>query len=140
MKNLTRVIALIAIFAAPALAENAHQHGDDQQQGAAGMQDHQMESMHKHMEEMKAQMEQIKNEQDPEKRQQLLQEHREAMHAGMEKMRGGMGSGQKMASMNKEDCMSMMDEHMGMMQMMMEQMMGHQTEVNKSQGHDHNKP
>ena len=146
MKHFSRVIALTAIFAIPAFAQDGHQHDNEKTAGAMGMHDQQMATMHEHMQEMHALMEEIKTEQDPEKRQQLMEEHMDAMRSGMHMMSSSMSTprqpgdkGQNMAPMNMEKCMSMMSEHRKMMQGMMDQMKEHQTQEKKLRMHIHRK-
>lgn len=46
MKHFSRVIALTAIFAIPAFAQDGHQHDNEKTAGAMGMHDQQMATMH----------------------------------------------------------------------------------------------
>jgi|TARA_R110001592_G_scaffold177818_1_gene418282 hypothetical protein len=143
MKPLFRVIALTAVFALPAFAQDSHQHGDDKEDGAMGMHDQPTALMHEHMQEMHALMEKIKSEKDPEKRLQLMEKHMDAMQTGMYKMSMNMGTshqpGDKGQDMNMEKCMSMMGEHRSMMQEMMDQMKEHQAQEKKLRKHIHKK-
>ncbi|WP_435628609.1 heavy metal-binding domain-containing protein [Candidatus Ferrigenium straubiae] len=107
MKKLLLVplLAAIALFAQPVLAEDAHhpeKTAQAAQAGTAGM-DEQMsahenmmqESM-KSMNKMQAQMATIHQTKDPKKRQKLLQEHRKSMLDSIKMVRdmmGGMGKG-----------------------------------------------
>ncbi|MGK0418446.1 MAG: hypothetical protein ACJAST_003558 [Halopseudomonas sp.] len=146
MKKFCKAIALTAIFATPAFAQDGHQHGDEMMDRTMGMHDQEMASMHEHMQEMHALMEEIKAEQDPEMRQQLLEEHMDVMQSGMHMMSSSMATlhqpgdkGQDMAPMNMEKCMSMMSEDKNMMQAMMDQMKEHQTQEKKLRKHIHKK-
>jgi len=143
MKPLFRVIALTAVFALPAFAQDSHQHGEDKEDGAMGMHDQPMASMHENMQEMHALMEKIKSENNPEKRLQLMEKHMDAMQTGMHKMNMNMGmshqSGDKGQNMNMENCMGMMREHKSMIQGMMDQMKEHQAQEKKLRKHIHKK-
>src|ERR1035437_3481354 len=94
------------------------------------------------MEKMQQQMEKIQATTDPKERQKLMQEHMQSMQENMKAMRGMggpmmMGSGQPGGmpmgdhkDMKGGDMMKhhdMMEKRMNMMQMMMEQMMQHQS-------------
>jgi len=74
--------------------------------------DKQMPQMQENMKKMQAQMDKIHKTTDPKERQILMQEHTQAMQENMKAMRGMGGP-------------MMMEQHMDMMQMMMEQMVQH---------------
>ncbi len=109
MKKLLLVpfLAAIALFAQPALAEDARQPekaAQTAQGGAAGtkaqMSAHE-NMMQESMAKMQAQMATIHQTKDPKKRQKLLQEHRKSMLDSIKMMRdmtGGMGKGCPMMS------------------------------------------
>jgi hypothetical protein len=120
MKKLSRVIALTAILATPALADNSHQQGDEKTGTTMGMHDQQMPST------MHSLMDRIKTEQNPEKSLKLMEEHMEAMQTGMHMM-----------GENMENCMTMMSERGNMMQGMMNQMKEHQAQEKKLREYIH---
>lgn len=144
IRTMISAVVIATAMASPVFAENAHDHGD-KNQGAnsgmmMGMMNHdQMMAMHEHMQKMQKTMAKIKAETDPEKRQQLMDEHMHTMKEGMQimNMGNGMKGGKQMDKMDMTKRMDMMEKHMGMMQMMMEQMMEHQSETNKSSEHQH---
>lgn len=90
--------------------------------------------MQAHMQEMDTLMAAIKAEQDPAKLEALMQQHMELMHAGMEMMSRGEGATN---GMTMEDRMQGMEHRMEMMQMMMGQMMEHDTEESARPIHQH---
>jgi hypothetical protein len=147
MKNLTRALTIAAVLAAPAFAQDEHQHSDTMQDNAMQetpmeTQDQGITAMQDHMEEMQALMDRIKQEQNPEKRQELMQEHMIAMQKGMQAMHRGMEGmegmeGMTMEPKNMERCMSMMNKRMDMMQKMMDQMKDHQMESKKPKAMGH---
>ena len=85
-------------------------------------------------------MSKINAETDQEKHQQLMHEHMQAMHKGMQMMNHGMPEGmgkEKSSNMDMTERMDKMEKHMNMMQMMMEQMMEHESETQKKPLHKH---
>ena len=147
MKKLISTLVIAAAISSPVFAEKGHEHGDskDQPMGGMMMGHEQMMAMHEHMQKMKEMMAKIKAETDPEKRQQLMQEHRRTMQGGMKMLDDGMGmemtvgESSKMDDMDMIKRMDMMEERMGMMQMMMGQMMDHESESQKTPVHKHKK-
>lgn len=155
MKNMVSVLTLSVLLSSPlfvngALADEksakdkSYGHGMNQSVMPGNgmmMSQEQMMGISKHMQEMQGIMLTIKNEPNPEKHQVLMQEHMQVMQQGMQMMHGGMGNdknaGRKMGAMDMEKRMEMMGQRMGMMQMMMGQMMDHETEANKVPGHRH---
>lgn len=79
-----------------------------------------MSGMHEHMQKMRETMAAMRNENDPEKRGELMARHHDEMQQGMRMMEGGT------EGMAMEQRMDAMEERMGMMRMMMEQMMEHE--------------
>ncbi|MBR9910226.1 MAG: hypothetical protein GYB33_07730 [Gammaproteobacteria bacterium] len=155
MKILLSTLVVAAAMSSPVFAEKGHNHSEnDQPMGSMmmGMMSHdQMVAMHERMQKMHDMMAKIKAENDPEKHQKLMQEHLQAMQEGMKMMnksmgmKGGMkmsdhqgkGMPEKMGDMDMMKRMDMMEERMGMMQMMMEQMMSHQSETKMSPPRKH---
>ena len=107
MKTLLSTIVITSVISFPAVAENAHDHGD-KNEGAdsgmmMGMMNHdQVMAMHDHMKKMHALMSKIKTETDPDKRQKLMDEHMQVMQDGMQMMNmgNGMKGGKKMDKMD----------------------------------------
>ncbi len=155
MKNTTKkmlsTVFISTLLASPVFAEKGHEHADKNQSMGGGMMmgmmsHDQMMEMHEHMQKMHSMMEKIQSETDPEKHQKLMAEHMQAMQEGMHMMNKDMGmkSGTKKSSHKGEGMrenmgdmdvmkrMDMMEERMGMMQMMMGQMMEHESETERS--------
>lgn len=101
----------------------------------------QMSRMQQNMTAMQAQMQQIRATTDPKERHKLLQAHMQAMQDNMTAMSGmggpmmmagrppggmAMGDSKPMAGGDMMQRHQMMENRMGMMQMMMEQMLQHQ--------------
>ena len=101
------------------------------------------DKMNAHFEKMEIQMQAIRSESDLERRKQLMQGHRQSIREGMEMMmqddsnHGMMGKKKEEIheAMKQEGTMQEharienMEEHIDMMQKMMEQMMHHQNEA-----------
>ncbi|MBS9869650.1 hypothetical protein [Vibrio alginolyticus] len=137
MKTLITTIAVSAVLASTSIVASAHQENHGAQQGgmAMGMMSgDQMAGMHKHMHEMQSLMASIKQESDPEKREQLLREHHKSMQEGMHMMMGGTSA--QHSEMKMDERMNMMEQRMGMMNMMMEQML-ESGELHQKQRHGH---
>ncbi|NKJ69472.1 hypothetical protein EX191_17125 [Vibrio chemaguriensis] len=137
MKTLITTIAVSAVLASTSIVASAHQENHGAQQGgmAMGMMSgDQMDVMHKHMHEMQSLMASIKQESDPEKLEQLLREHHNSMQEGMHMMMGGTSA--QHAEMKIDERMNMMEQRMGMMNMMMEQML-ESGEIHQQQSHGH---
>jgi hypothetical protein len=137
MKMLIAATVLSTVLASTATVASEHHESHSMQQGgmAMGMMSHdQMAVMHKHMQEMQQLMASIKQESDPEKRKQLLQEHQESMQEGMHIMMGDTSA--KHSKMNTDERISMMEQRMGMMHMMMGQML-ESDELHQNQRHGH---
>ena len=147
MKKLISTLVIAAAISSSAFAEKVHEHGDskDQPMGGMMMGHEQMMAMHEHMQKMHDMMAKIKAETDSEKRQKLMQEHMRVMQEGMRLMGDGMAMGMTKGESSKMDDMDMMKrmdvmaERMGMMQMMMGQMMDHESESQKSPVQKHKK-
>ena len=139
MKTSILVAAIIAgALAAPiASAQDKHVHP---KQAASMEADKHMSQMQEKMKAMQQQMEKLQATTDPQERQKLMQEHMQAMQENMKAMHsmGGpmMMAAGKPGAMAKDghkhkaggDMMqhhAMMEKRMDMMQMMMEQMMQH---------------
>lgn len=90
--------------------------------------------MQTHMQQMQTLMAAIKAEQDPAKLEALRQEHMALMHSGMKMMGPGEGSAE---GMDMEGRMQGMEHRMEMMQMMMGQMMEHDSEETARPLHQH---
>jgi periplasmic protein CpxP/Spy len=92
-------------------------------------------ALHENMQNMQTMMGAIKTEQDPEKRKAMMMEHMESMHKSMGMM-GQNGNGSS-SGMDMGSKMEGMEKRMEMMQMMMTQMMEHETEEAKDPTHEH---
>lgn len=137
MKTLITTIAISAVLASTSIVASAHQENHGAQQGgmAMGMMSgEQMDVMHKHMHEMQSLMASIKQESDPEKREQLLREHHNSMQEGMHMMMGDASA--QHDQMKVDERMDMMEQRLGMMNMMMEQML-ESDEIHQQQSHGH---
>ena len=157
MNRFTFTIFLACLFAVPlvqAAAEEdhaAHHPGADQSQATPAQDDKaamKMDKMQEKMKTMQEQMGKIHAAKDPQERKKLMKEHMQSMQEGM-KMMGGMGAGMRggdmMAKARKDQAESMTDvgdgmemcmmmkkhksveARLDMMQMMMEQMMEHES-------------
>lgn len=136
MKKILLIISTALVLANSVFAAN-EEHENHQAQDGQGMEPgmmmgvmnhEQMTQMHEHMQKMQSLMAEIKQEQNPEIRMQMMHEHMTNMDEGMQMMGGsrmGMSGSENMESMNMEERMSVMQNQMGMMNMMMEQMMNH---------------
>ncbi len=148
MKTLTTTLLVLSISMATLMtatlyaAEKEHEH-----KGASNSETHEgnahMQKMHEHMQKIQEQMQAIRAEKDLDKRKELMQAHRKSIREGMKMMmqddgdKGMMGMKKEEIheAMKGEDKMEMqarmgnMEEHLDMMQMMMEQMMQHQNEA-----------
>ncbi|MFK7816730.1 MAG: hypothetical protein AB8B92_10375 [Gammaproteobacteria bacterium] len=102
-----------------------------------------MQEMNEHMEIMEAQMQAIHAENNLDEREKLMQAHRNTIREGMKMMMEDEDGKGKMGKMKEEIHKAMkgeektdvharmgnMEEHIDMMQQMMEQMMHHQNEL-----------
>ena len=147
MKTLTTTLLVLSISTAALMtatiyaAEKEHGHKGVSSSESQSEHDH-MQKMNEHMETMQAQMQAIRAEKDLDKRKELMQAHRKSIREGMEMMmqdesgKGMMGKtkGEIHEGMKGEEEMEAharmgnMEEHLDMMQQMMEQMMQHQNE------------
>jgi tRNA-dihydrouridine synthase len=105
-------------LAAPAFAEEAHQHDQQAKPGVSAP----AEKMPEMMSRMQEQMKQIHATSDPKERERLMQEHMKAMHESMPMMQGmkegaGPGDAERMDAMGRR---------MDTMEQMMQQMLEHQ--------------
>lgn len=147
MKKLFAAIALTALLAPSAFAQETPRHAGTEADGSMAMHDQRMASMQEHMRKMRALMEEIRTEQDPERRQQLMQQHMQAMQAGMRSMHESMsmpsrsenGEQGMMGSMDMGPCMRQMKDRSAMMQEMMEQMQEHQAQQDRMRKRVHGK-
>ena len=143
MKTIISVLAVTALLSSPVFADDhGHNGGMDKSDMTAGgmmMSHEQMVTMHKHMQKMTDIMKKIKTETDSEKRQKLMQQHINDMQEGMKMRMGDMSMDMKTQSkMGDKDMMkrmTMMEQRMGMLQMMMGQMMDHELEAKKVPEH-----
>ena len=101
------------------------------------------EQMNKHFEMMEIQMQAIRSESDLDRRKQLMQGHRQSIREGMKMMmqdddnKGKIGKKKeeihsamkREGKMGKNVRIENMEEHLDIMQRMMEQMMQHQNEA-----------
>ena len=157
MNRFTFTILLACLFAVPVVQaadeekDAAHHPGADQSQATPAQDDKaamKMDKMQEKMKTMQEQMGKIHAAKDPQERKKLMKEHMQSMQEGM-KMMGGMGAGMRggdmMAKARKDQAESMTDVGDGMemcmmmkkhksvearldiMQMMMEQMMEHES-------------
>ncbi len=130
------------IATAVSASEKEHEHKNiSSSESHEGHMD--MQKMHDHMKLMQVQMEAIRSETDLDRRKQLMQGHRQSIREGMKMMmkddsnKGAMGKKKEEihAAMKHEGKMSShvraenMEEHLDLMQQMMEQMMHHQNEA-----------
>jgi len=123
-------------------SEKEHEHKGASNAETQGGHDH-MQKMNEHMETMEAQMQAIRAEQDIDERLKLMQAHRKTIRESMKMMMEDEGGKGKMGMMKEEIHKAMrgeektnvharignMEEHLDMMQQMMEQMMHHQNEL-----------
>lgn len=134
MKILSTTLLVLSISTAALItttvyaAEKEHEH---------------MQKMNEHMETMEAQMQAIHATKDLDVRKQLMQAHRKTIREGMIMMMEDESGKGKMSMMKEEIHKAMegventdvharignMEEHLDMMQKMMEQMMHHQNEL-----------
>ena len=157
MNRFTFTIFLACLFSVPLVQaadeedHAAHHPGADQSQATPAQDDKaamKMDKMQEKMKTMQEQMGKIHSAKDPQERKKLMKEHMQSMQDGM-KMMGGMGVGVKggdmMAKAKKDQaeskvdagdgmemCMMMIkhnsvEARLDMMQMMMEQMMEHES-------------
>lgn len=156
MKKLIGTLLMSTIFIAPiTYADKHHFEGMGMGEGMGGMmmnQD-QMMGMHIQMQKMREQIEEIRNEKNKVKRQELMNNHLASMQEGMQMMNKGFmrnckikadcpqqdtmtkGMGKKNKSIKTDDRIEMMEQRMGMMQIMMDQILEHkmlENEMNKS--------
>jgi hypothetical protein len=113
-------------------AATTPQSQDNPQMRMQMQQMQQMQQMESRMQAMRALMERIQNTEDPEERQRLMDEHAKSMQQGMmlmgDMMRGQAQGGQCAANdtacgmQRMQGQQDMLRQHMGMMQMMMQQM------------------
>ncbi len=131
-----------AMITTVSASEMKHEH-----KGTTSSESHQahanMQKMHAHMQKMQKEMDAIRAEKNLDKRKELMQAHRKSIREGMEMMmqddsgKGMMGKtkGDIHEAMKKEGKMDAharvgnMEEHLDLMQQMMEQMMQHQNEA-----------
>tara|TARA_R110001606_G_C15404705_1_gene654306 strand:- start:36903 stop:37385 length:483 start_codon:yes stop_codon:yes gene_type:complete len=121
--------------------EKSHEHDTSpsqttMKQDKSAATDQNMPMMHENMKKMQAQMTEINKTQDPDKRDELLKTHMNSMQDMMKKMgtmQGEktmkMGKGMNMSDENMMDMMNRqgnMENHMNMMEMMMEMIMQNQ--------------
>ena len=157
MNNLTISVFLASLLALPmaqAADEEdhaAHHPGADQSQAAPAQDDKaagmEMKKMQEKMKKMHDPMSNIQSTSDPKKRQKLMDEHMQSKRESMKMLRGmsgGMMGKKKKGEPVTEDGEAMggmqtvmmahhklMEDRMDMMQMMMEQMMEHETTEQK---------
>lgn len=140
MKNFSKIIAISLIMATPVVWAQ----GSDNQQSPGGMMmsPEQMQQMHQNMSRMQD-MAPMMRESSGQNRQKLMQEHMELMQNQMHMMRGGMmgnrgmmngqgmqgHSSQGNPEIKSEDRIQFMEQRMGQMQLMMEQMLEHQRDL-----------
>jgi periplasmic protein CpxP/Spy len=85
------------------------------------------------MQRMQDMMEQINKEPDEAKRRELMKEHMEAMHSHMMTQQEDASS----PAMSMDDRVKRMEQRMAMMEMMMGEMMQHESAELESPAHDH---
>jgi len=144
MKSSILISAIVAGALSVPIASAHDKHAHEKPALNADMnkdRDMDVSRMHARMQVMQAQMDTIRNSTDPAQRQTLMQEHMQTMQENMKTMRAmggpmmkdggghdGMMMGGKKDGMTGGDMMTrhaMMEQHMDMMQMTMEQMMQH---------------
>lgn len=151
MNRFTRLIVCSVLVAAPVLA--FAQGGSGQMPRGAMMNQEQMQQMNENMTQMQAMRQEMRNAESDAERQRIREKHMEYMQNHMGMMRGGMmgpgmmGGGQGMMNnqgkkqsgngqdkragspdMDDEQRMEMMENRMNQMQLMMEQMLEHQSQ------------
>lgn len=140
MKKTLLTTAMLFILPTSALYAVDSHHPEKQEQGqlmsSQQSGDMMMENMQAHMQKMNQQMDEIRATEDPDKRAELIDEHMKSMHEGMNMMRGMdgnmmMGGKQQGAPMSDDMAsrMNRMEQHMDMMQMMMDQVIQTQDAV-----------
>ena len=109
--------------------DDGHSHQSNKGQNkmnSSMMGQEQVGVMHKHMQAMNNTMVQIKGTNDPTQRNQLMQRHMDEMQKGMRTMMNGGKN--KVNSSQMEMRMDMLQNQIGMMGQMMDQMMQHQAQ------------
>jgi hypothetical protein len=131
------VMSIASLFASVSAAENNHEHDDADKTEISSTCGEHKQKMHQHMKKMQETMQQIHSETDMEKRKQLMNDHHKKMMEGMGMMSGHDNNHEKKGMMGKKEmmmkCPGMMEHKMDMMTSMMEQMMQHQHEGQKSE-------
>ena len=134
MKILTTTLLVLSISTAALMTATVN---------AADKEHEHMQKMNEHIETMEAQMQAIHAEKDLDEREKLMRAHRKTIREGMKMMMEDEGGKGKMGKMKEEIHKAMkgeeetevharmgnMEEHLDMMQLMMEQMMHHQNEL-----------
>jgi hypothetical protein len=149
MKLLNRIIFVSALLSTPFVATHATQHGHkigmSMGMGMKAMTEEQMSLMQKHMKEMDTLLAKVRQETDQDKREALLTGHADSMEKMMAMMNSGPSSkdhdAKKMTNheaMTPNGHLKMLEQRMVMMEMMMDQMMGHTVEKSKKR-HEHKK-
>ena len=156
MNRFTRLVACSVLMAAPVLV--FAQGSSGQMPRGAMMNQEQMQQMNENMAQMQAMRQEMRNAESDAERQRIREKHMEYMQNHMGMMRGGMmgpgmmgqgmmGGGQGMMNnqgkkqsgngqdkraggpgMDDEQRMEMMENRMNQMQLMMEQMLEHQSQ------------
>lgn len=114
--------------------EHSQAHSSEGMMGNGGMMDN--TRMQGRMDQMKQTMQRLQNTDDPAERRELMKQHRQQMHQAMGSMCTMMGDGKKSdgdheggmtgkMDMDPEMRRQMMQEHMDMMEGMIEQMKAH---------------
>lgn len=126
--KMQQLIAMLALSTAMGVFAANEQEGMKPGTMMGMMNHEQMTQMREHMQEIQEVMAAIKAENNPERRMEMMQEHKAKMNEAMGMMGGAMMGRPEMRneeSMNMEERMAMMQNQMGMMGMMMQQMMEH---------------
>lgn len=134
MKQIFTLLLAAALGSAAIASEPAKTQAPARSAAGPAYSEQQFEAAYQHMKRMLAQMEQIKAAKDPLERQRLLNEHRQSMREGAFALRrmdcqaqpGGNCPWQE-RHRGPRDRMGMMEHRMDMMQMMMEQMIEHES-------------
>jgi len=146
MKKLIFLMLALLLANASTAAEHDHDHDhkndkDSLVKEGMMMSHNHMEKMHEHMKKMKSILSALKKEKDIDKRHQLLMSHAESMKSGMqiitEREQERDLKMKHLSPKEMEERMTMMEDHINMMQMMMEQMFEHSIENAKKPEHNH---
>ena len=122
MRNLLAMLAITTILSTPIFAAEEASKNDSEAETSSmkccKMNEEKKVAMQEKMQNMQALMAAIREEQDSEKRRQLMQEHMASMREGMNMMKQDVADS---SSESIEERVTMMENQIGIMRMMMEQ-------------------